>query len=163
MPRIHQDKQSIIDHLMKINRYQSIPSIPSQTHAYGYTENENNDLELNKSPAAEQVAHTKDIPGPGQYEAKTAFDAKEFKGAAWHKSKVKRLEDTENKKDLQNLGPGIYEINVNMVPLYKLKPSPEFASKTVRTSDMRKGAVANEFIKERLAKSQENYNPGTIN
>jgi hypothetical protein len=37
-------KPKIIDHLITINKYQSIPSIPSVIHAYGYTENEHSGL-----------------------------------------------------------------------------------------------------------------------
>ena len=33
-------KPRIIEHLININKYQSIPSIPSNVHAYGYNENE---------------------------------------------------------------------------------------------------------------------------
>ena len=32
-------KPRIIEHLININKYQSIPSIPSNLHAYGYNEN----------------------------------------------------------------------------------------------------------------------------
>lgn len=35
-------KPKIIEHLININKYQSIPSIPSNVHAYGYNENESN-------------------------------------------------------------------------------------------------------------------------
>ena len=35
-------KPKIIEHLININKYQSIPSIPSNIHAYGYNENETN-------------------------------------------------------------------------------------------------------------------------
>ena len=40
-------KPKILEHLININQYQSIPSIPSNIHAYGYNENEANELELN--------------------------------------------------------------------------------------------------------------------
>ena len=30
------NKPKIIEHLININKYQSIPSIPSNVHAYGY-------------------------------------------------------------------------------------------------------------------------------
>ena len=40
-------KPKILEHLININQYQSIPSIPSNIHAYGYNENENTELELN--------------------------------------------------------------------------------------------------------------------
>lgn len=33
------NKPKIIEHLININKYQSIPSIPSNVHAYGYNEN----------------------------------------------------------------------------------------------------------------------------
>ena len=33
-------KPRIIEHLININKYQSIPSIPSNIHAYGYNEND---------------------------------------------------------------------------------------------------------------------------
>lgn len=34
------NRNDIIDTLIKINKYQSVPSIPSQFQRYGYTENE---------------------------------------------------------------------------------------------------------------------------
>lgn len=37
-------KPKILEHLININQYQSIPSIPSNIHAFGYNENENNEL-----------------------------------------------------------------------------------------------------------------------
>lgn len=43
-------KPKILEHLININQYQSIPSIPSNIHAYGYNENESNELELNEPP-----------------------------------------------------------------------------------------------------------------
>ncbi len=36
------NKPKILDHLININKYQSIPSIPSNIHAFGYNENEEN-------------------------------------------------------------------------------------------------------------------------
>lgn len=41
---------------------------------------------------------------------------------------------------MDNLGPGSYEIKT-MQPLYAFKPSPEFASKTMRSMDQRKGYI----------------------
>ena len=47
------------------------------------------------------------------------------------------------------VGPGSYE-TTSISPLYNYKPSSNFASKTMRTMDQRKGAVVNakNIIKE---------------
>ena len=38
------DKKNILETLSKINRYKSIPSIPSKLHSFGYTESKRLDL-----------------------------------------------------------------------------------------------------------------------
>jgi len=40
------NKSKVIEHLINLNKYQSIPSIPSNIHAFGY----NDALELNEPP-----------------------------------------------------------------------------------------------------------------
>lgn len=44
------EKKDIIDSLMKMNKYMTIPSIPTRKQAYGYTETKDNELLLNKVP-----------------------------------------------------------------------------------------------------------------
>jgi hypothetical protein len=53
-----------------------------------------------------------------------------------------------------NIGPGSYEATT-ISPLYNYKPSSNFASKTMRTMDQRKGAVTNaKSIKEEEMSNQ---------
>ncbi len=55
-----------------------------------------------------------------------------------------------------NVGPGSYEAT-SINPLYNYKPSSNFASKTMRTMDQRKGAVLNEqkSIEEKIYNQTE--------
>ena len=48
-----------------------IPSVPSKVHAFGYSEIDNNKLELNKNPFMQQ--DNRQI-GPGQYQYKDTFE-----------------------------------------------------------------------------------------
>ena len=48
---------------------------------------------------------------------------------------------------MDGIGPGQYDANANYVPIYKLKPSPGFASKSVRYSEQRKGMASNKMLK----------------
>ena len=41
-------KPKILENIININKYQSIPSIPSNIHAYGYNENESTSLHMQK-------------------------------------------------------------------------------------------------------------------
>lgn len=54
---------------------------------------------------------------------------------------------------MTNIGPGSYEVTT-INPLYNYKPSSNFASKTMRTMDQRKGAVLNQQINEEKNESQ---------
>lgn len=54
------------------------------------------------------------------------------------------------------VGPGTYDAQGNLIPLYKLKPSAGFISKTLRSMDQRKGMIVNEVIKARNTKSVDN-------
>jgi hypothetical protein len=71
--------------------------------------------------------------GPGYYETKDAFITQQGKGAAWHKSGAKRFNALAAKPNTTNtVGPGSYDLTSKPVPLYKLKPSPGFASTSTR-------------------------------
>lgn len=60
------NKSKVIEHLINLNKYQSIPSIPSNIHAYGYKDN----LELNEPPVEIFKGEKGDSVGPGQYDSK---------------------------------------------------------------------------------------------
>ena len=62
------EKKNIIESIMKINKYQAIPSIPSQAQAFGYSESETKELEINKNPAIVHTGQRSNSVGPGQYE-----------------------------------------------------------------------------------------------
>ena len=64
-----------------------IPSVPSKIHAFGYSEMDNNKLELNNNPFLQ--TDDKQV-GPGQYQIKDTFENNKNKGAAWGKGKSKR-------------------------------------------------------------------------
>jgi hypothetical protein len=83
---------------------------------------------------------------------KDTFEANKNKGPEWHKynSSIR----STSVKAVSNLGPGTYDSSSNYVPLYKLKQSSGFASGTLRTSEIRKGAIANSALKNMKAKSQ---------
>jgi hypothetical protein len=59
------------------------------------------------------------------------------RGISWSQPKSKKLDEPMTNV---NIGPGSYEVT-SINPLYNYKPSSNFASKTVRTMDQRKGAV----------------------
>lgn len=52
--------------MINLNKYQSIPSIPSNIHAFGY----NDALELNEPPVEVLKGEKGDTVGPGHYEPK---------------------------------------------------------------------------------------------
>ncbi|EGR32246.1 hypothetical protein IMG5_090950 [Ichthyophthirius multifiliis] len=148
------NKQNMVDHLMKLNHYQSTPSIPSKYHAFGYTENENNELALNKMPSQQFTGTKSDSIGPGHYNLKDTIEINKNKGSAWHKYQAARLNN--NKKQKDNVGPGTYDLQGSQMPLYKMKQSPGFASKTLRCSiGLQK--VANKFSQQRKVKSQQSH------
>lgn len=60
------NKSKVIEHLINLNKYQSIPSIPSNIHAFGY----NDALELNEPPVEVLKGEKGDSAGPGHYEPK---------------------------------------------------------------------------------------------
>ena len=85
-----------------------IPSVPSKVHAFGYSEMDNNKLELNNNPFLQQ--DTKNI-GPGQYQIKDTFESNKNKGAAWGKGKSKRKVNQVQNATNNNVGPGSYDFN----------------------------------------------------
>jgi hypothetical protein len=120
-----------------LNQYQSIPSIPSNVHAFGYNENDNNELELNEPPIEYFKGEREDRVGPGQYNPNV--QQVKARGISWSQPKAKKIEDA---KTNPQIGPGSYEVTT-INALYNYKPSCNFASKTMRTMDQRKGAVLN--------------------
>ncbi|EAR84117.1 sperm-tail PG-rich repeat protein (macronuclear) [Tetrahymena thermophila SB210] len=136
--------KSVIDHLMQINRYSSIPSIPGKQQQYGYTENENNQLELNQLNNSMADADKK--LGPGCYDVKGTFDKpSRIRGVSWHNQNLNKTGISEKLDTSCYVGPGSYETNYfSQGPLYKLKQSHVFSSKSNR--DQRRGERANSFL-----------------
>ena len=150
-------KPKIIEHLIKINKYQSIPSIPSNIHAYGYNENERkvvlnvgNELELNEPPVEVIKGEKEETVGPGHYNVTTSIMDRK-KGHSWHNSRTIR---DPPPKAVSSVGPGSYDVH-NYVPVVSYKPSHAFASSTLRTMDQRKGAIANKVIADKVNNIRE--------
>lgn len=61
------------------------------------------------------------------------------RGISWSQPKSKKGDEI---KTNPQIGPGTYE-TTTINPLYNYKPSSNFASKSLRTMDQRKGAIAN--------------------
>lgn len=48
------------------------------------------------------------------------------RGAAWHKSKVAKLASSVSKEKELIVGPGTYDHDAKLIPMYKLRPSVGF-------------------------------------
>jgi hypothetical protein len=64
------------------------------------------------------------------------------RGISWSQPKSKKIDEL---KGNINIGPGSYEAT-SINSLYNYKPTSNFASKTMRTMDQRKGAIINKQI-----------------
>ncbi|KAM3128072.1 hypothetical protein pb186bvf_019835 [Paramecium bursaria] len=143
-------QQNTLEQLFKLNKYQSIPSIPSNGQSYGYTEKGNNDLQIMKNPVQSFTGLKSDTVGPGQYQLKDTFDANKKKGPTWFKSKVSRLAPAVPKDKELQVGPGAYDHEGQIIPIYKLNPSSGFQSKSQRIFDQQRGSKAREFLKQQF-------------
>lgn len=122
--------------MININKYQSIPSIPSNVHSYGYNETDSNQLELNEPPVEIYKGDRQDRVGPGHY---NDVNLQRPKGVSlWAQDKSKRV---DNRAPSYSVGPGDYDVKA-VQSLYNYKQSSNFASKTLRAADQRKGAIA---------------------
>ncbi|EGR31794.1 hypothetical protein IMG5_102030 [Ichthyophthirius multifiliis] len=157
-------KIDIIDHLMKLNRYQVAPSIPSKANTYGYSENENGELSLNKLPMHLYNGDQIDSVGPGYYNPDDTMLRHNQQGTQWHKYQSRTigiLRDSAN----NNIGPGSYNAQVKQIPLYKLKQSPAFANKQAKSLTKQKSVQSLKtqsslkYEKENKENSEE-INPG---
>lgn len=124
---------SLIQDLRKnsTNKYQLIPSIPTQKEAFGYTEAENQELQLNKNPMFKYSGVGRDSIGPGQYDAKESLDQK---GYSWWKSNANRMGKMKS-QTLDILGPGCYNPSLEIRNLYKGKATSAFLSQLNRGDD----------------------------
>ncbi|CAD8179473.1 unnamed protein product [Paramecium pentaurelia] len=145
-------QENLVEQLMKLNKYKSIPSIPSNSQIHGYTDN--GTLELNKSPEEILTGLKNDSVGPGQYDLKDLFEQNKNRGFNWHKSKQPKLAPVVSKEKQQLVGPGNYEIPEVNQPLYKLMPSGSFQSKTQRLFDMERGQKARSFMRYQFEKKR---------
>ena len=98
-----------------------------------------NELELNKNPETMHTGVKEDRVGPGQYTLKDTFEINRNKGSDWHKSKVAKLASSVSKEKELIVGPGTYDHDAKLIPLYKLRPSVGFQSKSQRQFEARKG------------------------
>jgi hypothetical protein len=62
------------------------------------------------------------------------------KGPSWGKSKVPKLAPTVARERELMVGPGHYDYDSQLIPLYKLRPSCNFASQSMR--DSKKGQIS---------------------
>ncbi|EGR29892.1 hypothetical protein IMG5_146650 [Ichthyophthirius multifiliis] len=142
-----QNSDYIISHLLKLNKYQSVPSIPSKYNQYGYTENEENQMNLNQLPLHSYQGTKQDSVGPGQYEINYSSLIKEkYKGTQWHKYKSRN--DNILIKQQENIGPGTYDVTNKQIPIYKLKQSPGFILDQSKEQ-------ANQRLKNKLKKENQ--------
>lgn len=110
--------------------FPSVPSIPTQSQAFGYDETETGELICQKNPNKLYSGTFQDSVGPGHYNPKTVDDAYGSKGTSWHKSNSRReLIPSAS----SNIGPGTYNY-AREQSIYKLKSSPAFASTCKRDS-----------------------------
>jgi hypothetical protein len=72
------------------------------------------------------------------------------RGISWSQPKSKKADEPKVNVDV---GPGSYEVTT-INSLYNYKPTSNFASKTMRTMDQRKGAIANKPINEEKNENQ---------
>jgi hypothetical protein len=66
------------------------------------------------------------------------------RGISWSQPKSNKIDEP---KGIASVGPGSYEVT-SINSLYNYKPTSNFASKTMRTMDQRKGAIINKPINE---------------
>ncbi|CAD8200755.1 unnamed protein product [Paramecium octaurelia] len=154
--------QNYMEILRSLNKYQSIPSIPTDNQVYGYTEKGVHDLESNQNPDDTYSGIKQDTVGPGKYEIKDTFEQNRNKGPCWHKSKIPRFDPSISKDMNQKVGPGSYNYSNSITPIYKLSPSGNFKSKSSRTFDNTKGEKQKQFMKIYFDKQKEKLmrNPG---
>ena len=102
------------------------------------------------------------------YNLRMSLEKDKYQGAHWSKYQPR---DNKVKDPNQNVGPGQYDANVKYsffreggvplqnslkelyVPIYKLKPSPGFASKSLRYMDQRKGMISQKALKSASMRS----------
>jgi hypothetical protein len=125
-------KPNIILDIMRVNNYQSIPSIPSNMHAHGYSESEDNVLELievrrEPEPPARQQERARGVSWQRQTGRLTVFDT--TRGST--------------------LGPGSYE--VGQAP----KSVSSYLSQTRR--DYVKGELTLKHLAQKIALTNQSY------
>lgn len=105
-----------------LNNFPSVPSIPTQSQAYGYDETLSGELISQKNPNQLHSGLPGDHIGPGHYNPKKITQSL---GTIWHKSNSRRelIPSTSS----NNIGPGSYSANQGQ-SMYKLKTSAVFAS-----------------------------------
>ncbi|KRX01964.1 hypothetical protein PPERSA_07609 [Pseudocohnilembus persalinus] len=139
----HNTEQSIMRKLEE--KYTKTPSIPSKIHQNGYIQKDDQ-LQLIKGNQQNYTGIKQDVVGPGEYQAFDQF--KQNKGTErWAKNAEERFK--YNHRQTQSVGPGAYDLQSSITPLYQLKQGASFASKTMRISEQRKGMIANQFLKQK--------------
>ena len=108
-----------------LNTFPSVPSIPTQSQAYGYDETLGGELISQKNPNDLHSGTPGDHIGPGHYNPKPIIGPHSAKGTVWHKSNSRR--ELVPSSSSSNLGPGSYTESRGQ-NIYKLKTSSSFAS-----------------------------------
>ncbi|OMJ90035.1 hypothetical protein SteCoe_7717 [Stentor coeruleus] len=132
----------------------TVPSIPSQSQAFGYDETEFGDLIKQKNPNDAYSGNRYDSVGPGQYNPKPVVEIYGKKGPAWHKSNSKR--EFLKTSGQSSLGPGTYTIDKSQT-VYKLKSSAAFVSTCKRDSFI---PVEEDYIEDHKFYNDEDGTPG---
>jgi len=120
-----------VQELLRLGK-NGVPSIPSNVHSYGYTENDEHELVLNQNP----LIQVQKFVGPGYYEAKPTPQNHKYKGPSWHKSGVKKGAPlTHGTATSNTVGPGTYDPEYASNPAYKTNPHAGFISTSTRSFD----------------------------
>lgn len=94
------------------------------------------------------------MPGPGDYEQKTAFKARE--GSNWAKASDKSVFDKSDSHS--TVGPGSYDSSLILPNFYKNNYKSSFMSHSIRTMDARKGEISNKHRMKDIQRLQQQFN-----
>jgi hypothetical protein len=87
--RLASETNRLINTIIAMNRYKSIPSIPGSKQVFGYDE-EGNMLQLNRNPFIEYTGTRNDSVGPGRYEI--AMQSMRKGTSLWGRSRASKID-----------------------------------------------------------------------